>query len=308
MPKIIDKTLIETWYRALQDDICRQLAAEDGEADFITDDWKREEGGGGRTRILQEGKVFDKAGVAFSAVHGPASKGMLKSLEIPEDKWSENMEFYATGVSLVIHPKSPKVPIIHMNTRYFELTGGIWWFGGGIDLTPIYVNQDDARFFHRQLKNVCDEAHADFYPKFKKWADDYFFVKHRNETRGIGGIFYDRLNESDPSGLSKEALFKFNKEVGEAFCPTYRTLVQKNRFLPAKEKEYDWQRLRRGRYVEYNLVLDRGTKFGLESGGRTESILMSLPPRAEWAYNFIPKPGTPEAETISFLKKGIDWV
>jgi coproporphyrinogen III oxidase len=216
-------------------------------------------------------------------------------------------EFFATGISIVIHPHNPMVPIIHMNTRYFELMpANRWWFGGGIDLTPHYIDREDARYFHRQLKNVCDRHHHTYYPEFKKWADDYFFIKHRNETRGVGGIFFDYLDARD--GHTQESRFEFVKDVGSAFAPIYTHLMKKNHALPFSQQHKEWQYLRRGRYVEFNLVWDRGTKFGLETDGRTESILMSLPPQAQWAYNHQPEEGTPEHATLSQLKRGIDWL
>lgn len=223
---------------------------------------------------------------------------------------TDDFHFTATGVSIVMHPQSPKVPIIHMNVRYFELSNGTCWFGGGIDLTPHYVVEEDAIFFHNQLKNACDKHHPAFYPKFKIWADDYFYIPHRDETRGIGGIFFDYL-KPDESGngqnLSKEALFGFVKEVGESFAPIYTRLMAKHRDDAFTDEEKQWQFLRRGRYVEFNLVWDRGTKFGLETNGRTESILMSLPPQANWAYNLKPETGSAEAATLNLLKKGVDW-
>ncbi|MFT5168724.1 MAG: coproporphyrinogen III oxidase, partial [Saprospiraceae bacterium] len=267
--------------------------------------WSRPGGGGGRTRVIQ-GEVIEKGGVNFSAVAGALPEKIAQSLKL-----EPGSDFFATGVSIVMHPFNPHVPIIHMNVRYFEITDPeskevkTWWFGGGIDLTPHYVDEGDAQFFHDQLKTACDQSHPDFYPKFKKWADDYFFIKHRKETRGIGGIFFDHLDET--TGLSKADLFQFVKNVGESFAPTYTWLVKKNKDLPFSENEKNWQLHRRGRYVEFNLVWDRGTKFGLETNGRTESILMSLPPMAMWTYDFQIAENSREAETQSFLIKGIDW-
>jgi coproporphyrinogen III oxidase len=214
--------------------------------------------------------------------------------------------FYATGVSLVIHPLSPMIPIIHMNVRYFEMGDNLKWFGGGIDLTPIYVVEDDARFFHRELKQTCDRFDVAYYPEFKKWADDYFYIKHRNETRGIGGIFFDRLMASSHHSLDQR--YDFISAVGETFLPTYSEIVAGNQSKHFTEAQKNWQLLRRGRYVEFNLVYDRGTKFGLESQGRTESILMSLPSLASWTYNYIPEVNSAEQKTLNLLKKGIDWV
>ncbi len=298
---IPDRITITNFFTGLQDRICQALEGADGEGRFREDNWERAEGGGGRTRIIENGAVIEKGGVLFSAVHGPANEATLRQLN-----QTEPADFYATGVSIVLHPNSPMVPIIHMNVRYFELSNGISWFGGGIDLTPHYVAEDDARWFHQHLKTVCDRHNAGYYPKFKAWADDYFYIRHREETRGIGGIFFDYLKPSDD--VTKADLFAFVQDVGNAFAPAYTHFMHKNRNLPFSEAQKQWQYLRRGRYVEFNLVWDRGTKFGLESNGRTESILMSLPPQANWAYNHQPETGTQEQHTLSLLKKGIDWV
>jgi coproporphyrinogen III oxidase len=285
----------------LQDSICSALEQEDGKGKFIEDNWKREEGGGGRTRILQNGNVIEKGGVLHSAVHGPVPDFLRNDLP---DQQSPTT-FYATGVSIVIHPENPRVPIIHMNVRYFEMSNGVWWFGGGIDLTPHYVVEEDAKFFHNALKATCDKFDPGFYQEYKKWADDYFFIPHRQETRGVGGIFFDRLTASGK--YTKEQLFDFVIAVGNTFAPTYTRLMNKNKGLSFTEANKQWQLLRRGRYVEFNLVYDKGTKFGLESNGRVESILMSLPKMAGWEYNFKPVSGSPEEKTLFFLKKGIDW-
>ncbi|MCG8326193.1 MAG: oxygen-dependent coproporphyrinogen oxidase [Chitinophagales bacterium] len=296
---MLSKEEIVEYFKSLQDDICRQLEGADGTGKFEEDLWERPGGGGGRTRILQ-GTHIEKGGVNFSAVHGTLPEKISKALNVSEGN------FLATGVSIVQHPKSPMVPIIHMNVRYFELSDGSWWFGGGIDLTPHYIVGEDASYFHKQLKSVCDKHHENYYPEFKQWADDYFFLKHRKETRGVGGIFFDRL--SAKNGFSKEERFAFVKDVGELFAPIYTHLIGKNKDLPYGEKEIDWQRLRRGRYVEFNLVWDKGTKFGLDTDGRTESILMSLPPLAAWEYSHLPEEGSKEANTLSKLRKGIDWI
>ncbi|WP_266364669.1 oxygen-dependent coproporphyrinogen oxidase [Tellurirhabdus rosea] len=296
-----DKQTITQFFTGLQDRICAALEETDGGARFQEDLWERAEGGGGRTRILQEGAVIEKGGVLFSAVHGPASEATRRQMNV-----TEPVDFYATGVSIVLHPRSPMVPIIHMNVRYFELSNGINWFGGGIDLTPHYLDRQDARWFHQQLKTVCDRHHPDFYAKHKAWADDYFYLKHRDETRGVGGIFFDYQKPSEE--FSKEAIFAYVQSVGDAFAPIYTHFMRQNRDLPFGEAEKQWQLLRRGRYVEFNLVWDRGTKFGLESNGRTESILMSMPPQANWAYDYKPQPGSREEETLLGLKKGVDWL
>ncbi|MEO5599784.1 MAG: oxygen-dependent coproporphyrinogen oxidase [Cyclobacteriaceae bacterium] len=307
------KEHIRDWFKTLQMDICMELEKADGGGKFMSDAWERPGGGGGISRVLTDGRIIEKGGVNFSEVWGKAPEGTLKmlNLQIPDE--GDRPEFFATGVSIVLHPSNPMVPIIHMNVRYFEIQPSAslpekdsWWFGGGIDLTPHYIIEEDAQYFHHQLKNACDQHHPSYYPDFKKWADDYFYIKHRNETRGVGGIFFDYLKAE--TGFTKEARFDFIKSVGSTFAPVYTSLMKKNHAIPYGEKEKQWQYLRRGRYVEFNLVWDRGTKFGLETDGRTESILMSLPPQANWVYNYQPEPGSAEANTLSFLGKGIDWV
>ena len=300
---MITKEQIGEWFQFLQSDICGALERTDGKGQFISDAWQRPGGGGGISRVLTQGRIIEKGGVNFSAVWGKAPAHVLKSLKMDPDA---DLSFYATGVSIVIHPINPFVPIIHMNVRYFEMTDGTWWFGGGIDLTPHYVIAEDARYFHRQLKSVCDRHHADYYPSFKKWADEYFYIKHRQETRGVGGIFFDYLKASD--GITRESRFAFVKDVGSTFAPTYVHLMSKNSLVPFNEHHKSWQSLRRGRYVEFNLVWDRGTKFGLDTDGRTESILMSLPPMATWTYMHQTEPSSAEADTLEYLKQGIDWV
>ncbi len=302
----MQKEQITEAFRTLQDAICTALEKEDGKGKFQEDRWEHHSGGGGRTRLIQDGSVLEKGGVNFSAVQGPLHPRLRAQMNLPGD---ESPDFFATGVSIVLHPISPQVPIVHMNVRYLELSNGTCWFGGGIDLTPHYVAEDQAAYFHRELQAVCSRHHPDFYSRFKNWADDYFFLPHRNETRGIGGIFFDYLKpDHTDHGLSRQALFDFVIDVGNTFAPTYTHLMAVNRHKPYTEAEKDWQYLRRGRYVEFNLVWDRGTKFGLETGGRTESILMSLPPQANWAYDFRPEEGTREADTLRMLKKGIEWV
>jgi len=300
MSEIITKEAIAEWFMGLQDSICAGLESEDGQGKFHEDKWQRPEGGGGRTRIIQ-GQHIEKGGVNFSAVHGPMPESITKALKLPAG------EFFATGVSIVLHPVNPNVPIIHKNIRYFEMDNGTWWFGGGIDLTPHYIFTEDARFFHQQLQKTCDKHNASFYPRFKQWADDYFYIKHRKETRGIGGIFFDRLS-GVKDVFSKKNRFDFVQDVGKTFLPVYTHLLRQNKDKPFGDKELAWQRVRRGRYVEFNLVWDKGTRFGLDTDGRIESILMSLPPQANWLYNHQPEAGTPEAETQKLLKKGIDWI
>ncbi len=297
--KTYSATDIADWFKGLQDSICQQLETADGGGKFREDAWQRPGGGGGRTRIF-EGKHIERGGVNFSAVQGMLPEKISKALKV------EPTNFFATGVSIVLHPVNPHVPIIHSNVRYFELEGGQWWFGGGIDLTPHYIIPSDARDFHQRLKTACDKHSADYYPRFKQWADDYFYLPHRKETRGVGGIFFDRLGAQD--GFDQAARFAFVKEVGEAFCSCYVPLLHKYRDQPYSEQEKTWQGLRRGRYVEFNLVWDKGTKFGLDTDGRTESILMSMPPMANWTYDYQAEAGCAEAHTLANLKKGIDWL
>lgn len=299
---------IESFFKTLQDNICQAIEAEDGKGIFQEDIWEHHSGGGGRTRLIQNGNVIEKGGVNFSRVEGEVHPRLRGQMNLSE---GDDFRFTATGVSIVMHPQNPNVPIIHMNVRYFELSNGTCWFGGGIDLTPHYVDIEDAKSFHQTLKSACDKHHSEFYPQFKNWADDYFYIPHREETRGIGGVFFDYLKPDEDGkgqGLSKIELFEFVKQIGESFAPIYTKLMAKHKNEPFSEDQKKWQYLRRGRYVEFNLVWDRGTKFGLETNGRTESILMSLPPQANWEYNLIPIPGSPEAATLSWLKKGIDWV
>ena len=298
---------IPEWFANLQTNICTGLENLDGGAKFITDEWTRPEGGGGATKIIQNGNALIKGGVAFSKVDGACSDNMLRVLQVKPATPTDTLHFLATGVSIVIHPISPEVPIIHMNVRYFELSDGTWWFGGGIDLTPHFVNLEFAKKFHLGLKKACDAHDPTFYPKFKTWADDYFFLSHRKETRGVGGIFFDRLN-TESCGLSKAQIFEFVKAVGESFVPLYAEQVNAFRNLPYDEEALAWQGLRRGRYVEFNLIWDRGTHFGLQTNGRTESILMSLPPVSNWAYNYQPAAGSRAEMSQQFLVKGIDWV
>ena len=304
---MLTKEQITADYQLIQDEICTALEELDGKATFEEEKWERGGGGGGRTRIIQNGNVLEKGGVNFSAVHGQLPPVMQKALQVTQD------DFFATGISIVIHPNHPMVPIIHMNIRYFEMPSTfadgqqpVRWFGGGIDLTPHYVIEDDAKFFHQSLKDVCDKFNADFYSRFKTWADDYFYIKHREETRGIGGIFYDKLIATDT--LSWEDIFEFSKALGRSFINIYTELVTRNRDKSFTDNEQQWQYQRRSRYTEFNLVYDAGTRFGLETNGRIESILMSLPPTAKWVYNYQPQAGSEEEKTLSLLKKGINWV
>ncbi|MCA1752397.1 MAG: oxygen-dependent coproporphyrinogen oxidase [Flavobacteriales bacterium] len=287
-------------YRSIQSEICERIESADGKGQFSTENWEHHGGGGGTTRIMQQGAILEKAGVNFSGVEGVLTKEMAEGIG------ADVSPFFATGVSIVMHPHNPHVPIIHMNIRYFETTEGTYWFGGGIDLTPHYVNPDQARFFHESVKKVCDRFDKAYYPKFKKWADDYFYNSHRSETRGVGGIFYDRLTAGEEH--SKSDILEFSLAIGRLFHEVYSELIALNHGKPFTEAERQWQLIRRGRYVEFNLVYDRGTRFGLFGNGRVESILMSLPALAAWEYNHIPEKGSPEAATLAMLRKGVDWV
>ena len=297
--KTPDKNSISRYFQSLQDSISTKLQQLDGKSLFKEEIWERKEGGGGRSRTILDGLIFEKGGVNFSEVSGPLPDKLKQSFQVDQD------DFYATGISLVLHPQNPHVPIVHMNLRYFEVGEQHRWFGGGIDLTPHYVVDQDARAFHAKLKEVCNRHHPRFYPDFKKWADNYFYIGHRNETRGIGGIFFDQLKDSPETSL--DAIYLFVKDIGDAFSNTYIPLVEKNNFLPFTPEEKDWQLHRRSRYVEFNLVYDAGTRFGLETNGRIESILMSLPPLASWRPDRLPIAGSREEYTVSMLKKGLDW-
>lgn len=291
---MVTKEQIAEQFRALQLHICEQLEKLDGAGRFTEDTWQREEGGGGHTRTLTNGNILEKGGVAFSAVHGPVTDAMKKQLG------HEGERFFATGVSIVLHPVHPRHPIMHMNVRYFELQDNTYWFGGGIDLTPHYVDHAKATRFHEALKSTSDQYDTSFYPKFKAWADRYFYLPHRGESRGVGGIFFDQL---DPKcGLSKEQIFAYCLDLGKLFPLVYGAQVEGASPASPTDQELNWQALRRGRYVEFNLLHDRGTKFGIYSGGRTESILMSMPPRANWVYNQEPVEGSEEQKTLSFLR------
>jgi coproporphyrinogen III oxidase len=302
----VSKEYITGWLKQLQTQICSALETEDGKAKFSTQSWTRAEGGGGISSVIKDGQVIEKGGVMFSAVHGEAPDFLFKEGEHSNAGEKTKPTFYATGVSIVIHPKSPMIPIIHMNVRYFEMGTNTKWLGGGIDLTPHYVNTSDAKFFHTELKKVCDRWNPDYYSEFKKWADDYFFIKHRNETRGIGGIFFDKLFEKEGMGFEKN--LNFWKDVGSSFPGIYTELIKRNKYTSYTENQKQWQLLRRGRYVEFNLVYDKGTKFGLESNGRVESILMSLPKLASWEYDHKVAQGSEEERTLSLLKKGVNWL
>ena len=289
----------------LQDKICLALEEVDGVGRFEEDTWEREGGGGGVSRILSEGKVFEKAGVSRSVVHGTVTPAVAKQLN------TNGAYFFATGISLVIHPLSPMVPTTHANFRYFELYDEQEkridaWFGGGADLTPYYLFEEDAVHFHLNLKKACDQFDPHFYPEFKKQCDEYFNNVHRgNERRGVGGIFYDYIRPN--SKYSEEFLFDFSRTCGDALLEAYLPIVRRRKSLPYGEQQTRWQHVRRGRYVEFNLLHDRGTIFGLKSNGRTESILMSLPPRVRFDYHDQPDSDTPEAKLIEVLKNPKNW-
>ncbi|AEA77372.1 oxygen-dependent coproporphyrinogen oxidase [Vibrio cholerae] len=300
MESIVDKQAVKHFLLQLQDKICQQLEATDGQAQFIEDAWQREPGeklgGGGRTRVMREGAVFEQGGVNFSHVFGeqmPASATAHR----PE---LAGRRFEAMGVSLVMHPKNPYVPTSHANVRFFiaekEGEAPIWWFGGGFDLTPFYPFVEDGQHWHQTAKQLCAPFGAEIYNEHKAWCDRYFYLPHRNETRGIGGLFFDDLNE-----WPFEQCFAYIQAVGEGYTQAYVPIVEKRKNTPFTERERQFQLYRRGRYVEFNLVLDRGTLFGLQTGGRTESILMSMPPLARWEYAYQPQAGTPEAKLSEFL-------
>ncbi|MBU9853642.1 oxygen-dependent coproporphyrinogen oxidase [Rahnella aceris] len=300
---IPDIQQVKTFLLKLQDHICQQLAAADGNGQFSEDQWVREEGGGGQSRVLTHGAVFEQAGVNFSHVAG-ATLPASATAHRPE---LAGRSFQAMGVSLVIHPLNPYVPTSHANVRFFiaEKPGEapVWWFGGGFDLTPYYGFEEDARHWHLTAQQLCQPFGDDVYPKYKKWCDDYFFIKHRNEARGIGGLFFDDLNSPD-----FDTSFSFMQAVGNGFTDAYLPIVEKRKALQWGERERQFQLYRRGRYVEFNLVWDRGTLFGLQTGGRTESILMSMPPLVRWEYGYQPEEGSPEAALYSDFLPVRDWL
>ncbi|MFC2188370.1 oxygen-dependent coproporphyrinogen oxidase [Fulvivirgaceae bacterium LMO-SS25] len=287
-------------FKEIQNSICLVLEKADGKGKFVEDSWERPGGGGGRTRVIAGGNIIEKGGVNFSEVYGNTPEYIKQNMQVDEP------EFYATGVSIVLHPHNPWVPIIHMNIRMFEMSGGTLWFGGGIDLTPHLVIDEDAKYFHQQLKEICDKHNANYYAEYKKEADDYFYIPHRKETRGIGGIFFDYLKPNAKNSF--ESYWAFVQDIGEAFADIYTHFMLKNKDLTYSEDEKKWQYLRRGRYTEFNLVWDKGTKFGLQTDGRIESILMSLPPQAAWEYNHKPVEGSAQHYTLSKLVKGINWI
>ncbi|WP_265264213.1 oxygen-dependent coproporphyrinogen oxidase [Spirulina subsalsa] len=323
-PPADSRERVSAFMRGIQDEICQGLEALDGQNKFEEDSWEREEGGGGRSRVIREGGVFEQGGVNFSEVWGhQLPPSILK--QRPE---AAGHGFYATGTSMVLHPRNPYIPTVHLNYRYFE-AGPVWWFGGGADLTPYYPFAEDAQHFHRTLKETCDRHHGEYYPVFKRWCDEYFYLKHRQESRGIGGIFFDYQDGQgelyrgpDDQGEAAQyshqvgaieprnwdALFSFVEDCGKAFLPAYVPIAEKRRNTEYGDRERNFQLYRRGRYVEFNLVYDRGTIFGLQTNGRTESILMSLPPLVRWEYGYQPEPNTPEAQLYQTFLKAQDWV
>ncbi len=297
----MDLPLVERFLAGLQDGIVARLAALDGAA-FRRDAWQRPQGGGGLTCVLEDGALFERAGVGFSHVHG---EGLPASASASRPELA-GRSFQAMGVSLVLHPRNPYVPTVHMNVRFFaaEKSGAapVWWFGGGMDLTPYYAWEEDVRHFHRTCRDALAPFGSERHPRYKRWCDEYFFIRHRNEPRGVGGIFFDDVSEPDFA-----TCFAMMKSVGEHFLPAYAPIVERRREHVFTERERDFQAYRRGRYVEFNLVYDRGTLFGLQSGGRTESILVSMPPRVAWRYDWTPEPGSPEARLYTDFLVARDW-
>ncbi len=323
MPPADSRSRAKALLMGLQDSICAGLASLDGGADFEEQSWERPEGGGGRSRVMKDGRVFEQGGVNFSEVEGERLPPSILS-QRPE---AEGHRWFATGTSMVLHPRSPYVPTVHLNYRYFE-AGPVWWFGGGADLTPYYPFLEDARHFHRTLKGACDRVDPAYYQVFKPWCDEYFFLKHRGETRGVGGIFYDYQDPGgvlykggDPEGPAAaastavgplhqdwEQLFALASACGNAFLPSYVPIVERRHGLPWGEVERQFQLYRRGRYVEFNLVFDRGTIFGLQTNGRTESILMSLPPLVRWEYGYTAAEGSREALLTDVFTRPQNWL
>jgi coproporphyrinogen III oxidase len=294
---------VEDWLRGLHDTLTQELERLDGGQSFRVDEWDREGGGGGNSRILEDGSLFEKAGINFSLVHGN---------ELPPTATASRPElagrsFRAMGVSLVLHPRNPYIPTSHANFRFFVAekaeAAPVWWFGGGFDLTPYYGFRDDAIHWHQTARTACDPFGKDVYPRFKKWCDEYFYLRHRKESRGIGGLFYDDLNEWEFTRC-----LEFSQSAAKSFLPAYAPIVERRRSTPYGDRERDFQLCRRGRYVEFNLVYDRGTHFGLQSGGRTESILMSLPPLVRWRYDWHPEPGSREAMLLNEFLTPKDWL
>jgi coproporphyrinogen III oxidase len=323
LPPAGSKEKVKQFMLQLQDNICEALEQLDGSGTFKEDAWEREEGGGGRSRVMREGTVFEQGGVNFSEIWGDQLPPSILT-QRPE---AAGHSYFVTGTSMVLHPRNPYIPTVHLNYRYFE-AGPVWWFGGGADLTPYYPFAEDAAHFHRTLKQACDAHHPEYYPVFKRWCDEYFYLKHRQETRGVGGLFFDYQdgtgalyrgphkdgpaaaysdNLRDLQPRSWNDLFAFVQECGQAFLPAYLPIAERRKAIEYGDKERNFQLYRRGRYVEFNLVYDRGTIFGLQTNGRTESILMSLPPLVRWEYSYKPEPNTHEAQLYETFLKPQDW-
>ncbi len=323
LPPTDAKARVSQFMKHLQDKITQTLEDVDGVGKFQQDSWERPEGGGGRSRVMREGAIFEQAGVGFSEVWGDHLPPSILS-QRPD---AEGHRWYATGTSMVLHPRNPYVPTVHLNYRYFE-AGPVWWFGGGVDLTPFYPFAEDAAHFHQTIKSACDKHHSEYYQVFKRWCDEYFYLKHRGETRGIGGIFFDyQHGEGElyrgpqpndeaaiysnqlgaPEPRTWEELFTFVQDCGNAFLPSYVPIVERRHNTEYGDRQRNFQLYRRGRYVEFNLVYDRGTIFGLQTNGRTESILMSLPPLVRWEYGYQPEPNSPEAQLYETFLKPQDW-
>ncbi len=323
LPPSDSRQRVGQFLKTLQDSICQGLEQLDGSGTFHEDSWEREEGGGGRSRVMKAGDIFEQGGVNFSEVWG---KDLPPSILVQRPEAAGN-GFYATGTSMVLHPRNPYIPTVHLNYRYFE-AGPVWWFGGGIDLTPYYPFLEDVQHFHQTLKDACDKHHSEYYPTFKRWCDEYFYLKHRRETRGVGGIFFDYQDNHgklyqgpDDDGIaasygkavgdlerSWEDLFAFVQDCGNAFLPAYVPIAERRRNTKWSDREREFQLYRRGRYVEFNLVYDRGTIFGLQTKGRIESVLMSLPPLVRWEYSYSPEANTPEAQLYDLFLKPQDWL
>ena len=327
MPPVDSRSRARALLMGLQDSICEGLQALDGEGQFQEESWQRPEGGGGRSRVMKEGRVFEQGGVNFSEVEGAQLPPSILN-QRPE---AEGHRWFAVGTSMVLHPRNPWVPTVHLNYRYFE-AGPVWWFGGGADLTPYYPFLEDARHFHRTLKGACDSVDPRYYKVFKPWCDEYFYLRHRQETRGVGGIFYDYQDPggvlykgSEPEAAAAaaaatvaaasgpieqdwEKLFRLATACGQAFLPSYGPIVERRNNLAYGDTERQFQLYRRGRYVEFNLVFDRGTIFGLQTNGRTESILMSLPPLVRWEYGYTPAPGSREALLTEVFTRPQNWL
>ena len=325
VPPADSQQRVSTFMKSLQDKICQKLTELDGKSTFLEESWERDEGGGGRSRVMKSGALLEQGGVNFSEIWG---NNLPPSILVQRPE-AAGHRFYATGTSMVLHPHNPYVPTVHLNYRYFE-AGPVWWFGGGIDLTPYYPFKEDVVQFHQTLKNACDQHHPEYYPTFKRWCDEYFYLKHRDETRGVGGVFFDyqdgRLGKlyrgphadgpaahhSDTVGDVTERnwddIFAFVQECGHSFLPSYVPIVETRRNMEYGDRERQFQLYRRGRYVEFNLVYDRGTIFGLQTNGRTESILMSLPPLVRWEYSYAPEANTHEAELYDVFLKPQNWL